>query len=514
MVTTIPMPGRGDHSAPRFDPKQPRELRRYFADLDFAFDRASVTDNADKKQHACRYVDVDTSELWETLAEFSDVLKSYEDFTKAVHALYPGSDEERKWSVADMDKLVGERSRIGIISLGDLGEYYRQFLAITTFLRSKNRLSEAEQSRAFVRGIPADLWRIISQRLQLKLPDHFPDDPYPLESVHEAARYALHGTPAGSATIATSTQLVSTSKAAASGEVKTKELATILERITESFVKALDAATSARSSDKAPRAQQSGPRSGNCHFCGESGHFIPDCKTAFDYIEKGKCKRNVEGRITLPSGAFVPRDIPGKDFRDRIDEWHRRNPGQVAAGHLMYNVLSQAVSEPRAVLATRQTHPKLFDTQTVLSPQLSTQERINSLERELLQLRNRKLEGAARSDVDIPEEAHPRKQVLRPEVVISRAKPPATRNEPSPTPEPVVEEVTPATTDDRQEHPFANAPDATYIPPANRNFAAAPKPAPPKKSEPAYKTLPPVYDGKIATDVYDRTMATQVTLTQ
>jgi len=181
------MPGRGDRSAPRFDPKQPRELRRYFADLDFAFDHASVTDDADKKQHACRYVNVDTSELWETLAEFSDVLKSYKDFTKAVYALYPGSDEERKWSVADMDKLVGERSRIGIISLGDLGEYYRQFLAITTFLRSKNRLSEAEQSRAFVQGIPADLWRIISQRLQLKLPDHFPDDPYPLESVHEAA---------------------------------------------------------------------------------------------------------------------------------------------------------------------------------------------------------------------------------------------------------------------------------------------------------------------------------------
>src|SRR6267154_1549276 len=413
-----------------------------------------------------------------------------------------------------MDKLVGERSCIGIILLGDLGEYYRQFLAITTFLRSKNRLSEAEQSRAFVRGIPADLWHIISQRLQLKLPDHFPDDLYPLESVHEAARYALHGTPASSATIATSTQLVSTSKAMASGEVKTEELATILERITESFVKALDAATSARSSERAPRAQQSGPRSGNCHFCGESGHFIPDCKTAFDFIKKGKCKRNVEGCITLPSGAFIPCDIPGKDFKDRINEWHRRNPGQVAAGHLMYNVLSQAVSEPHAVLATRQTHLKLFDTQTVLSPQLSTQERINSLERELLQLRNRKLEGAARADVDIPEGAHPRKQVLRPEVVISRAKPSASRNEPSPTPEPVVEEATPATTDDHPEHPFANAPDATYIPPANRNFAAVPKPAPPKKSEPAYKTLPPVYDGKIATDVYDRAMATQVTLTQ
>jgi hypothetical protein len=203
------MPCRGDRSAPRFDPKQPRELRRYFDDLDFAFARAAVTDQAEKKGHACRYVDVDTSELWETLVEFTDVTKTYDEFKSAVYELYPGSDEERKWSVADMDQLVGERSRIGIISLADLGEYYRNFLAITTFLRSKRRLSDAEQSRAFVRGFPPDLWRTISQRLQLKFPDHFPDDPYPMLDIHEAARYVLHGTPAALPVATTTTSIVS-----------------------------------------------------------------------------------------------------------------------------------------------------------------------------------------------------------------------------------------------------------------------------------------------------------------
>jgi hypothetical protein len=81
MTTTIPMPGRGDRSAPKFNPKQPRELCRYFADLDFTFDRASITDEADKKKHTCRYVNVDTSELWETLVEYTKVAKSYEDFS-------------------------------------------------------------------------------------------------------------------------------------------------------------------------------------------------------------------------------------------------------------------------------------------------------------------------------------------------------------------------------------------------------------------------------------------------
>jgi hypothetical protein len=68
-----------------------------------------------------------------------------------------------------MDKLVGERSRLGVISLGDLGEYYHQFLAIITFLLGKSHLSKAEQSRAFARGFQSELWLRISQQL-LNLP--------------------------------------------------------------------------------------------------------------------------------------------------------------------------------------------------------------------------------------------------------------------------------------------------------------------------------------------------------
>ena len=118
------MPSRGDRSAPKFDPKQPCELRQYFDDLDFVFTCAGVTDRTKIKQHACHYVDVDTTELWETLTEYTDATKSYDEFQTAVHTLYPGSDEERKWSVTDMDKLVGKRMHIGIILLRDLGEYY------------------------------------------------------------------------------------------------------------------------------------------------------------------------------------------------------------------------------------------------------------------------------------------------------------------------------------------------------------------------------------------------------
>ena len=161
------------------------------------------------------------------IPEFANTTVSYVDFTKAIHALYPGSEEERKWSVADMDKLVGERSRIGVISLADLGDYYCQFLAITTFLKSKSRLSNDEQSRAFACGFQPEMWARISQRLQLKFPDHFPDDPYPIDAIHEAARYVLHGTPSSLLTVASpvgTSDVLTTTTAGAPSKVKTEHL--------------------------------------------------------------------------------------------------------------------------------------------------------------------------------------------------------------------------------------------------------------------------------------------------
>lgn len=507
------MPVRGDRAAPKFDPKQPRELRRYFADLEFAFIRAQVTDVAEQKRHSTRYVDVDTSELWETVPEFLDATKTFDEYCTAVAALYPGADEDRKWSVADMDKLVGERTRLGILSLGDLGEYYRQFLIITTFLRSKGRLSEAEQSRAYVRGFTPDFWRIVSQRLQLKNPDHFPDDPYNLKEIHDAAHYVLHGTPSTIPEASTSLP-VSTSQPARA-EIKTEEVAALLERINDTMTKLLMA--------QATPQRPPPPKNNNCHFCGLPDHLGRNCMVAADYIAQGKCRRNTEGLIVLPTGAFIPRDIPGRYFKDRIDEWHVRNPGQMNTGQLLYNVMSNTVAEPRShSLATRRTHPDLFND----APTLSTDQRIHTLERELLQLRARNAAPQTRSKgpptrstEEAPTDAAPKRKAMQPEVVIPVRKPATKPQEKQPAPQPDASpsQETQESSHPHPEppvHPYANAADATYVPPTNRNFAAAPKPPPAKKNEPAYKTFPPVYDGKVATDVYDRAMATEVTLTQ
>ena len=75
----------------------------------------------------------------------------------------------------------------------------------------------------------------------------------------------------------------------------------------------------------------SGPSTSICNFCGIPGHYIWECEIVEEFIQFGKCKHNLEGKVVLPSGAMVPRGITGTWLCNRVDEWHRQNPGQLAA---------------------------------------------------------------------------------------------------------------------------------------------------------------------------------------
>jgi hypothetical protein len=64
--------------------------------------------------------------------------KTFDEFKSAIFKLYPGSESECKWTIADMDKLVEEQLRTGILNILYLGNYYRVFYTITKFLLTKN----------------------------------------------------------------------------------------------------------------------------------------------------------------------------------------------------------------------------------------------------------------------------------------------------------------------------------------------------------------------------------------
>jgi hypothetical protein len=162
------MPSHSHSTAPKFNPNQPHELCHYFSELGAQLLVNSITNKQDQKMQAICYLDIDSTKLWESLAQF-ELASPYDEFTVAVYKLYSGSEDECKWSVADMERLVKDQACSEIVNITDLGTYHQSFLTIASFLCKKDHNSEAKQSHTYVRGFKTDLWACVTHHLELKL---------------------------------------------------------------------------------------------------------------------------------------------------------------------------------------------------------------------------------------------------------------------------------------------------------------------------------------------------------
>jgi hypothetical protein len=105
--TVLTMPARGHSTALKFTPTQPHELHRYFKELEVLFARCQVTNNVERKKHVCQYLDIDTSDFWQSINKYAPAT-TYESWKTAIYKLYPGSEDSHRWTMTNMDKLVGE----------------------------------------------------------------------------------------------------------------------------------------------------------------------------------------------------------------------------------------------------------------------------------------------------------------------------------------------------------------------------------------------------------------------
>jgi hypothetical protein len=381
------MPIRGERSAPTFDPSSPNDITRYFKQLETLFARCMVQDDNDKKQHATSYVSSEVADTWEALTEFTDQQASFKAFKDRLFEIY--NQVSLRYIISDLDRIIGERQRLGVRSLQDLSEFHLRFNAISTYLIANDLLSSREQSQAYLRVFDESAQNQITMRLQIKLPNHHPSLPYPISEVYEAAKWVLQGVPGSlglpmsAAPAPRPTAIANASNVSPGpGFIKTEQLGSFLNDFTKTIIDAINAGRP-RPSGINPTGSMP-PRSNKCMFDG-CDRFIRDCAAVEEYIRIGKCRRNVEGKVVLSSGAFVPRDIPGEFLRDRIDEWHRRNPNQLATGILSSNttLLHSIIPEQPRTIPTLPVFPE--------SPQyqLSAQDRIAALESELFNLRVR-----------------------------------------------------------------------------------------------------------------------------
>ncbi|KAF8222312.1 hypothetical protein L208DRAFT_1323377 [Tricholoma matsutake] len=517
------MPARGHLTAPKFDSAHPHELHRFFDELEILFRECTVTDIALMKKHACRYLDIDSSELWESLPEFAPGT-DFDTFRLAVHALYPGSDDNCKWSFSDMDKLISEQLRIGIHSSTDLGTYFRSFYNITQYLRSKNRISETKQSRAFIHGFELGLWARIAHRLELRFPDHYPDDPYTLNNIHLGAKFVLACSDTSQNTQATSPSNLasisspasSTSTSAPSTYVKFEDISSILDKFGTTIVNALTVSKFAPTSRNDPRAHHDHSENFVCLFCGQSSNYIGECLTCQAYIMNGKCKKNAEGKVVLPNSQFMPRNIPGHFIKDRIDELLRQNPGVCpsTSPSLMYDIAPSPISSQ----SPRNSYQILNFTNNLKA-------RILALEKEIFALH--KTTQFDRSDPPLVPAHAPHDSSEIPHILphTKTVREMSTSASSTAITHPVSTSASRTATHERpastltlssqpRSHPFANTRENScitginfnknaYLPPQEQNFGTAPKPC---KDSSYHSHHGSVQHTTIAWDIFDCTM--------
>ncbi|KZT22534.1 hypothetical protein NEOLEDRAFT_1071210 [Neolentinus lepideus HHB14362 ss-1] len=338
------MPMHNCRTAPSFDANQPRTILCYLEDLEDLFEAASVTENDKKKKYVTKYVSLTVEDLWGSLASATDEAKTYDDFKTEILSLYPtASETNRKYSVKDVEDLIRKMHGESMTSLVQLTAYYHEFIAITSYLAKKDDFSPGEQARMFKRGLPDEFYDHVAQRLQLAHPTKRPSDSYSLKEYYEAADFVLSRTAsvadplpnhptisstAASGRTANGVVIPSIVVAQPTGQVKTEEMISLAESI-KSLTQALKPVI--ESSRSTPAPARAIPRGTSCLYCGEPRCMINTCPKVAEDIRAGICKRDVHGRVVLPSGA-EPRMIPGNWIQDKYHKYHRRNPGQRTVG--------------------------------------------------------------------------------------------------------------------------------------------------------------------------------------
>ena len=188
-------------------------------------------------------------------------------------------------------------------------------------------------------------------------------------------------------------------------------------------------------------------------------------------------------------------------FREHLDEWQQQNLVSTSTANML--LLDVSPNPTVGVL------------------QLSLEEHILLLEKELFALHAHELAPGVRTRAQKAHDPHPPTDALTPAKRPMPA-PAPTPVAPAPLPVPAARRpppppVTPEEVNNNNKppvHSFTRAKDAVYAPPTTNNVAAKLKPAPPKKPDVPFRTAAPVYNPKVASAIYACTMDSQITITQ
>ncbi|KAG6881777.1 hypothetical protein C0995_000652, partial [Termitomyces sp. Mi166 len=99
------------------------------------------------------------------------------------------------------------------------------------------------------------------------------------------------------------------------------------------------------------------------------------CLELENYIRAGKCRKNRDNKVVLLSGGYIPQYPEKLYYKDRLEEWHRLNPGNLATGNLSANAApdaqqQQAMNNMQAPAAATLVHEIVQEPRELLKLQM------------------------------------------------------------------------------------------------------------------------------------------------
>ncbi|KIJ09842.1 hypothetical protein PAXINDRAFT_17098 [Paxillus involutus ATCC 200175] len=273
---------------------------RFLEDVGILADQAQL-DHAGKIHTAICYATLDEAKLWETLELATAIPADWANFVTAVKQLYPGCEGADRYYHSDLHNLVQEYRVKPMKNREELGEYHGKFQKVVAHLISMDKLSVNERDLLFLDGLPHTLAVPVRTRLQYKVPDVHPSDPYPMASTLEAVNFCLTDVPA-----TTSIDAAKQSSPSPAAPAQTTALPAT----------APAPGTVMKQEYLAPGSQAA--RIATCTFCQDPSHFVPSCQLALAYINEGKLSRR-NGRLCMPDGSPIPRIQGVYGMRNIVD---------------------------------------------------------------------------------------------------------------------------------------------------------------------------------------------------
>ena len=370
MPDPMPLPMTG--KAPRFSPDI-IGFKTFFDNVTDLASRCAITES-EAIDWAIRYAGSHAIG-WDRAPTFRKAAadRKLADFRSEILLRYPTLDPDSQYTIHELDALAYRYNQRKDMSREAYGDYQRAFAACAGFLQDKNRLSAVEAGRVFLRGLPDDLHDKVLARLSVRRLDANPDDGYDMADLEEAALYVLRFQDRDRR------ERTRRDDPPSAGFVTKNDLDKVVSSIQEMFVAnvniqpassnpprrsqnpapggAVQSAprwapqrpqqTQGYQNQPTPQRSQQAPGSQNqqvqqrpqqgqtfqnqprtCLFCGEQGHYIGECMAAQEYLDTGKIIRNEEWRLVLPSGRYVPRMVPGRTIKEKVDNYYRQQGQQ------------------------------------------------------------------------------------------------------------------------------------------------------------------------------------------